>query len=166
LERKDLLAGVAKLLSDDIVELKDDNFDVIAEVKPESLLKVMRKLKEDSELDFSYLMCLSGADYPPDKLEVVYHLYSMEKKHRICIKTSLKRDEPSVPSVTSLWKAAEWHERETYDFFGIKFEGNPDLRRILLPEDFAGYPLKKDFESPEVVKSPDSKEMMQPAKKS
>ena len=162
MNRGNLITNINKLMSGYISEMDKESFDVTIVIEKEKLHEALKKLKEDKNLKLDYLMCLTGVDYPPDKLELVYHLYSMEKKHRVCVKSCLDRKNPVAPSVTDLWKAAEWHERETYDLIGIKFEGNPDLRRILLPEDFVGHPLQKDFTSPEVVKSPTPKEMMQP----
>jgi NADH-quinone oxidoreductase subunit C len=116
---------------------------------------------------FNFLNCISGVDYlhtDPKKaaksswqphLEVVYHLSSLTHKHGLVLKLKLprwKNDQagqlPEVPSVTGIWKTALWHEREVYDLAGVWFQGHPDLRRILCPEDWVGYPLRKDYEMP------------------
>ena len=89
-------------------------------------------------------MCLSGADYK-DRFEVVYHLYSMENKHKITLKATVDRNNPEIDSVAGIWATADWHERECYDLVGIKFIGHPDRRRILMPEDWEGHPLRKDY---------------------
>jgi NADH-quinone oxidoreductase subunit C len=94
-------------------------------------------------------MCLSGVDYAKDVLGVVYHLCSMTKRHKITLKADVPAADPRLPSVVSVWPSAGWHEREAYDMFGILFTGHPDLRRILLPEDYPGHPLRKDFKVPE-----------------
>ncbi|MFH1407388.1 MAG: NADH-quinone oxidoreductase subunit C, partial [Candidatus Omnitrophota bacterium] len=105
-----------------------------------------KTLKEDEKLRFDYLMCLSGVDYK-EYFEVVYHLYSMERGRRAAVKVKLSREKPEVDSVSSLWKSANWHEREAFDLLGIRFNNHPDLRRILLPEDWGeGFPLRKDYE--------------------
>ena len=108
------------------------------------LIERCEYLKNDPELAFDFLMCLSGVDWK-DSLEVVYHLYSFTRNHKLVIKVKVDRDNPKIPSVSSIWRTADWHEREAYDLFGIIFEGHPDLRRILLPEDWEGYPLRKDY---------------------
>jgi NADH-quinone oxidoreductase subunit C len=99
-------------------------------------------------------MCLSGVDYKgakgePDRMEVVYHLFSMKLRHKCVLKVELPRENPSVPTLENVWAIANWHEREAYDLFGIRFEGHSDLRRILCPDDWEGYPLRKDYQQPE-----------------
>ncbi len=89
-------------------------------------------------------MCLSGVDWV-NNLEVVYHIYSMTYHHKLVIKVPLTKDDPKIESVSGIWATANWHEREAYDLFGIIFENHPDLRRILLPEDWEGHPLRKDY---------------------
>ncbi|TAE59749.1 MAG: NADH-quinone oxidoreductase subunit C [Bacteroidetes bacterium] len=123
---------------------------------------VCEKLQRDERLYFDYLSCLTGVDQGPGKafLEVVYHLYSLIHEHAIVLKVRTLRDSPTpIPSVSAFWRAAEWHEREAWDLLGIPFGGHPDLRRILLPEDWQGHPLRKDYEVQEEyhgiqVKSP------------
>lgn len=136
------------LLKSEIV----DN-EIVVELKPEYILDFARLLKENENFYFDFLRCLCGVDYP-DKLMVVYHLYSTTFLYRMVIKVPLPKENPSLSSVTSVWKTANWHERETYEMFGINFEGHPDLRIILLPEDFEGYPLRKDFK---LIKTPEGK---------
>ncbi|TFB10570.1 NADH-quinone oxidoreductase subunit C [Candidatus Marinimicrobia bacterium MT.SAG.2] len=109
-----------------------------------SIADVCNYLKTESELQFTSLMCLSGVDYE-DKMEVVYHLHSLLHDHRVTLKVELSRDNPKLPSVSGVWKAANWHEREAYDMYGIVFDDHPDLRRILLPDDWEGFPLRKDY---------------------
>ena len=101
-------------------------------------------LRDDSALRFDYLMSLTAVDWT-DRFEVVYHLYSIPMKHYVTLKVKADREQPVVPSVTSIWKAADWQEREVYDMFGITFEGHPNLVRILLEEDWEGFPLRKDY---------------------
>ena len=109
-----------------------------------SIADVCNYLKTESELQFTSLMCLSGVDYE-DKMEVVYHLHSLLYNHKVTLKVELSRDNPKLPSVSGVWKAANWHEREAYDMYGIVFDDHPDLRRILLPDDWEGFPLRKDY---------------------
>ena len=162
--KEELTVKIQEYFSDKITEINKDSYDLIIVIDSSSFMNVMGILKNNKDFDFDYLMCLSGADYPPERLEVVYHLFSLEKNHRICVKTGLSRENPVVSSVVSLWRGAEWHEREAYDLFGITFEGNPDLRRMFLPEDFQGHPLRKDYSSPDVIPSPDVKELIRTGK--
>ena len=106
-------------------------------------------LRDDDAMLFDVLMCLSGMDYGGGKLGVVYHLDATVRRHKIVLKTEVTPAEPRVASVESVWKTANWHEREAFDLYGIVFEGHPDLRRILMPDDWQGYPLRKDFQVPE-----------------
>lgn len=112
------------------------------------LPEICAHLKSSAELAFDYPADITTVDWS-DRLEMVYHLYSVSKKHKLTLKTDLDRENPVIGSVISVWKGADWQEREIFDLFGVKFEGHPDLRRILLPEEFEGYPLRKDYVIPE-----------------
>jgi len=116
-------------------------------VKREHLLEVSRFLKEDPATTFNFLSDLCGVDYMgrEPRFEVVYHLYSMEHKHRLRMKVSLAESDLSIPSVVSIWRTANWHERECFDLLGITFSDHPDLTRILAPDGFTDHPLRKDF---------------------
>jgi NADH-quinone oxidoreductase subunit C len=137
------------------------------EVAADDLLDVCRKLKSTPALQFDFLNCITAVDYfqtDPKKaakagwephLELLYHLSSLAHKHSLVVKVQLPRwtdDEthrlPEAPSVSDIWRTADWHEREVYDLMGIRFLGHPDLRRILCPEDWDGHPLRKDYEIP------------------
>ena len=120
--------------------------ELTIKVKKEQIVKVCQFLKDDPHLAFNYLSDLCGVDYPEreERFEIVYHLYSITKRHRLRLKVSVKDGEP-LPSVIGVWQTANWHEREAYDLLGIPFEGHPDLRRILLPEDWEGHPLRKEY---------------------
>jgi len=122
------------------------------EVAPDLILSIADFLLTDESLYFDFLHCISGVDYGESegKLGLVYHLSSLIHEHQLVLKVSLDRSNPKpVPSVSGIWKAAEWHEREAFDLLGIPFENHPDLRRILLPDDWPGHPLKKDYEEPD-----------------
>lgn len=123
--------------------------DAFIKVNGEAIVQVLQCLRDD--LSFETLSCISGVDYPAkNQLALVYHPTSYTHKMIVPIKVFLPREgTPSVPSACSLFKAANWLERETYDMFGIKFEGHPDHRRILCPEDWEGWPLRKDFKTPD-----------------
>ena len=137
------------------------------EVSPEGLVEVCRHLHDEPGLEFNLLNCISGVDYfqPDEKkakkfpwdvhLEVVYHMWSLPHKRSLVLKVMLPRwkDDiegqlPEVPTVSGIWRTADWHEREVYDLMGVRFIGHPDPRRILCPEDWVGHPLRRDYEMP------------------
>jgi len=138
----DMLKGK---FGDAVVELQGGAFSpAFVVVVPAAVKEVSRFLKEDPALSFDSLMCLSGVDYK-ETFAVAYHLYSMKHRHAIGLKAMLPRENPSLPTVDDVWPAANFQEREAFDLFGIGFEGSKDLRRILLPEDWEGHPLRKDY---------------------
>jgi NADH-quinone oxidoreductase subunit C len=119
-------------------------------VQPAAIADVCGFLRDEPDLSFDALSNLSGVDYKAkDVIEVVYHLYSYRYRHKIVLKADTPRQQPVLPTVDGVWKAADWLEREVYDLLGVTFEGHPDLRRLLMPEDWIGYPLRKDFVEPE-----------------
>jgi NADH-quinone oxidoreductase subunit C len=115
-------------------------------VPADRLVELCTFLRDDPELDFTMLSWMAGADYLPrePRFETIYNLVSVNQNGRITLKVLVHEDNPRVPSVVSVWSTANWHEREAYDFYGITFTGHPDLTRILLPEDWVGWPLRKD----------------------
>jgi NADH-quinone oxidoreductase subunit C len=124
-------------------ELMDDTIELITE--PASVPIVMRALREDDDLRYEVLADICGVDTGVT-MQVVYHLWSpLSSAWLRVIADGLSREDPRVPSITFLWSGAEWGEREAYDMFGITFEGNRDLRRIYMPPDYLGFPLRKDF---------------------
>lgn len=119
--------------------------DPFIEVSPDKIHSILKFLKEDKELLFDNLLCISGVD-TPNHLEVVYHFHSYTHLHKVAIKALLTdKTKAELDTVSDLWKGANWLEREVYDLFGITFENHPNLRRILLPDDWEGYPLRKDY---------------------
>ena len=133
-----------------VLDVKVDGIiDSYARVAPDRIKEVAQFLRDDEKLAFDSLMCLSGVDYTGGKLGVVYHLSSMKWSHKFTLKVDATVDSPHVQSVEAVWRTANWHEREAYDVIGIVFDGHPDLRRILLPDDWEGYPLRKDYKVPE-----------------
>ena len=134
---------------DAVVELQSEGFSpAFVVVAPAAVREIAGFLKGDPALSFDSLMSLSGVDYK-EKFAVAYHLHSMKLRHAIGMKVFLPRETPSLPSVDDSWPAANFQEREAFDLFGIVFEGSKDLRRILLPEDWEGHPLRKDYKYPD-----------------
>jgi NADH-quinone oxidoreductase subunit C len=116
-------------------------------IDPSDLLAVCKHLHENSATYFDMLSCVTGIDNGPEvgMMEIAYNLYSIPFDHHLMIKVALDRSNPSVDSLTSIWKGADWLERETFDMYGIQFRDHPDPRRILNPADWEGYPLRKDY---------------------
>ena len=139
----------------EVVEVTQFKDQVSVHLKKDRIHDICSFLHDDPEMDFDFLVDLCGVDYlgkDRPRFEVVYILYSMDKKHSIRLRAQVPDagdgqdgHEPSIGSVTSIWREADWHERECFDLVGVRFEGHPDLRRILLPEDWAGHPLRKDY---------------------
>ena len=125
--------------------LEPARMDAWALVKsPDDLIEIMQFAKR--ELGFDCLINLTAIDWPKrNQIDVVYHLYSYSRRHAFVLKVSLPREKPSVPSIESVWKSADWLEREQYDLLGVEFRGHPDLRRIMLPDDWVGHPLRRDY---------------------
>jgi NADH-quinone oxidoreductase subunit C len=163
----EIISMLEERLGAKIKNKKLDVQDPYIVIEPADLVEVCRFLRDDPQLRFEILNCISGVDYlEPDAkkapkagfephMEVVYHLQSFTHRHRLVVKLILPRWKdnkpgalPEVPSVTSVWRAADWHEREVYDLSGIWFTGHPELRRILTAEDWEGHPLRKDYEYP------------------
>jgi NADH-quinone oxidoreductase subunit C len=121
--------------------------EAMLEVRPGRVRDTIEYLTREIDEPFEFLASVHGCDYLPDepRLGVHYQLLSMERTERICVKTRLGVDEPELPSVVDLFPGASFQEREVYDFFGVVFTGHPDLRRILMPEDYEGHPQRRDF---------------------
>jgi NADH-quinone oxidoreductase subunit C len=139
------LAERVRAISTDVVISRDE---VTAFVQPEELLGTLVSLRDDTELSFDALSSLTVVDWPDrvPRFWVAYELYSMAHRHRLRVKVGLPAEDPRVVSVTPMFPTANWHEREAWDFFGVVFEGHPDLVRILLPDDWEGFPLRKTEE--------------------
>jgi NADH-quinone oxidoreductase subunit C len=119
--------------------------ELTIEVSPEHIVAALSRLKND--LSFERLTSVTGVDRFPSepRFEVVYHLQSIANKQRLRVKARLSGDKPEIDSATGVYRSADWYERETFDFFGIVFLNHPDLRRIMLPDDWEGHPLRKDY---------------------
>ena len=147
-----ILARLRARFGPAILETHDYRGDHTAVVDRASLAEVLRFCRDDPALRFDMLMDLTAVDYlkfpgreEGARFEVVYHLYSVAENHRVRIKAPAEEDDPVVPSAVPLWAIANWYEREVWDMFGIRFDGHPDLRRLLLYEEFVGHPLRKDY---------------------
>jgi NADH:ubiquinone oxidoreductase subunit C len=116
-------------------------------VDPDRWIPLAEKLRNDASLKFDYLFCLTCIDWKTH-LTMVYHLTSTEHRHPLVVKSKLDRANPVIHTVCHIWRTAELHEREVFDLFGVKFTNHPDLRRLLLTDDWEGYPLRKDYEDP------------------
>jgi len=140
-----VLEKLKERFRDAILETHNFQGNETAQVKRESFLEIMHFLKD--ECGFEMLLDLCGVDHLPEtpRFEVVYHLKSFSRGYRIRIKVRVPEDDPVVPSLVSIWKGANWYERECFEFYGIKFQGHPDLRPLLLYPEFEGYPLRKDY---------------------
>lgn len=161
------LDRLKKRFGDKITGANMEALDPWIEVSPEGLVEVATWLRDQPDLRFDYLNCISGVDYfEPDAkkaakvawkphMEVVYHLWSVKHRVSLVLKVMLPRwkddvpgELPEVPTVSDIWRTADWHEREVYDLSGVRFVGHPNHRRILCPEDWVGHGLRKDYEMP------------------
>ena len=143
---KEIFERVNELCPGAAADLDEECLDPFFKVNAANLKDVCLALRDDGALRFSVLSDLTAVDLPTENvIEVVYHLYSYEPPQQIVIKADVDRDEARIATVEDVWKVANWFEREVFDLFGVLFEGHSDLRRILLPEDWVGYPLRKDF---------------------
>lgn len=127
--------------------LSEEKVDAFATVKPEAIVDLCRFARDEASLAFDYCEDITGIDWPARNcIEVVYHLFSLTHRHAMVLKVEADRANPSVPTVEGVWKAANWLEREIFDMLGVNFPGHSDMRRILLPDDWVGHPLRKDYQ--------------------
>ncbi|KUG04899.1 nadh-ubiquinone oxidoreductase chain c [hydrocarbon metagenome] len=141
LNLEQMVQDLSKSLGDKLISSNDGFFEILKIEKTE-LRALMLKLRD--EYGFNHLANLSSVDYN-EEFEVVYHLYSIPANDKVCVKTRVPRNSAEVDSLIDIWPTADWQEREVYDLMGIKFKGHPNLIRVLLPDDFDGHPLRKDF---------------------
>ena len=148
-----------KFGSDVIAGVESTGLQPALIINPDLIIQVCEELRDNKNTWFDFLSCLSGVDFGINdgRFGIVYHLASIPHKQQLVLKTIKQHDRnsddlPSFYSVSNVWRTAEWHEREAFDLLGIHFEGHPDLRRILLPDDWEGYPLRKDYEAAEEYK--------------
>ena len=140
---------------EEVLDIKEFRGQVSVSVRKDRIMEICRFLHDEPDLYLDYLIDLCGVDYlgkKENRFEVVYHLYSIRHRHALRLKAEVPENDARIDSVTPVWVGVNWHERECYDLFGIVFAGHPDLRRVLLPEDWEGYPLRKDYP----LKGPDT----------
>lgn len=141
---------LATELSADIALTTAEIGDPCIYVPSELWVKANEVARHNAELKFDFLRSITATDYPDEKqIEVTNHLFSYAYKHAITLKCRVDRDAPILPTITHVWPAANWHEREAFDLLGVQFSGHPNLKRLLLPEDWVGYPLRKDYKQEE-----------------
>ena len=154
-QQSPVVQKVQEQYPDAILDVSDARGELTITVRKDIIYELMAFLKNDSELTYNFLADVTAVDYSLledvlmeydyARFMVVYHLLSTERKARLRVKVPVHEKELSIPSMASIWKVANWLERETYDMFGITFENHPDLRRILMPDDYEGHPLRKDY---------------------
>ncbi len=144
LNKYPIAAALAKSYSDAISDGHDEHGELTIFISPPAIVEVCRFLKNEKK--FIRLSGISGVDWWPDspRFEIVYLLHSLSENQRLRLKCRIGENE-EIDSVTSVWRAANWYERETFDFFGVRFRNHPDLRRIMMPTDWEGHPLRKDY---------------------
>ena len=146
MEAKELYEKTAHRFSGKIGEFNGDVLEPYFYVEPSAVVEVCTYLRDSPEHRFEVLSDLTALDLPKQNwIQLVYHLYSYTHRHQAVLKVNLHRENPRVSTVENVWQAANWFEREVFDLFGVIFDGHSDLRRILLPEDWVGYPLRKDY---------------------
>ncbi|MCS7238162.1 MAG: NADH-quinone oxidoreductase subunit C [Thermoguttaceae bacterium] len=160
-----IFARLREKFGEGIIGLQTENVDPWIEVSPQILPEACKFLKDEPDLAFEMLNCITAVDYLPEtggrtdvqkgRIELIYHLTSLRFVRRLVLKTVIPRWQdnetgrlPQVPTVSHIWPTANWHEREIFDLMGVYFIGHPDLRRILCPEDWIGHPLRKDYQMP------------------
>lgn len=146
---EEIIERVKTVQGEDVLSAEVNLGDAVIFVTPTALHKVAGYLKTDLDLNFDYLSHITGADYLNEdrepRFEVVYEFHSIDKNHSIRIRVGLEEDDPTIPTVSDLWKGALYPERELFDMFGFKVLGHPDLSRLIMPEEWEGHPLRKDY---------------------
>lgn len=147
-QKTNIIDKIKSQFGDRVLDSHSFRDDQTVTVKKGCLLELALFLRDNPDLLFNFLMDITAVDYhkrKPVRFEVVYHFFSLKHNHRVRVKTAVGEDDCIVDSLHALWKTTNWYEREIWDMYGIKFRGHPDLRRILLYEEFKGHPLRKDY---------------------
>ena len=144
---QEIHAKLKTQFGDAVGDLTEAKIDPFVTVDADWIVEICQFAQAEAGLEFDYCEDVTGIDWPArNSIEIVYHLFSLQHRHQIVLKVVTDRAQPSVPSVQGVWKAANWLEREVYDMLGVDFVGHPDMRRILLPDDWVGHPLRKDYQ--------------------
>ncbi|MDZ7680654.1 MAG: NADH-quinone oxidoreductase subunit C [Fodinibius sp.] len=140
-----VIDGLSENYSDQLIDVYQSTGDTFIRVAPEAIVEICKYVKNDHH--FIYLTDILGADRftSEERFEVIYNVVSLRDRERLFLKVWLEEENPTVDSITDVWKAANWHERQVYDMFGVRFNNHPDMRRIYMPEDFDYFPLRKEF---------------------
>lgn len=147
METPEIHSLLKETFGEGIVEENLEGRDPWIRIARERIVEVARFLRDDPRLRLDLLQCLGAVDWK-DRFSVVYHLESTGHRHKLVVRVDLPREDPTIDSVAGVWAGANWHERESFDLMGIRFEGHPNLVRILCAEDWVGHPLRKDYEFP------------------
>jgi NADH-quinone oxidoreductase subunit C len=148
MEPLDIAENIKVTFPDEVLDIKEFRGQVSITLRKGRILDISRYLHDSPDLSFDYLVDVCGVDYlgrKEKRFEAVYHLFSIKHRHFIRLKAEVPEEDAAIDSVTSVWRGADWHEREAFDLCGIVFKGHPDPRRILMPEDWEGHPLRKDY---------------------
>ena len=148
MSEKKIIEHIKEVYSSILIDNHDFRDDQTITVRKDCGNEFFKFLRDESELSFNFLMDITAVDYlskKDERFEVVYHFYSLKHNHRLRVKIPVSAEDCSTESLTPLWKTANWYEREIWDMYGIKFRNHPNLRRILLYEEFKGHPLRKDY---------------------
>lgn len=145
MSREELQAAL--VAADSSITFEEGGEWLNANISPQSWKELARLLKSAEELKFDYLFCLTCVDWKTH-LTMVYHLNSTSHRHTLVVKVKLDRTRPEVETVCDIWRTAEFHEREVFELFGVQFLNHPDLRNLILPDEWSGYPLRKDYDDP------------------
>lgn len=148
------LVELVQSVNEETVRVDSSSSPLCIIINPDKLIITCNELHQNSSTYFDMLSCVTGIDngVESNTMEVIYHLYSIPFNASLMLKVVLPRENPEVDSLCSVWKSANWLEREVYDMFGIKFKNHPDLRRILMPNDWEGFPLRKDYQHQELYR--------------
>ena len=154
MDKDQLIAAVTAKFPEAKVDPSPSNLAVLI-VPVGQYRAVMEFLKNDPAMNFDYPMCQTAADWPErNVIAAIAHLYSMSLDHKIAVKVELDRGNPKMPTISDLWPGFDWFERETYDMYGVTFDDHPDLRRIMMTDDWVGFPLRKDYRDSRIVGKP------------
>lgn len=139
---KEIFEKLKKEFAEEVFDVSESDLFPFALVSSSKIKEIASFFKKES---FMHLSAITGIDEPPDFIFLIYHFYSLDKGLLLHIKVKLERNNPEAESISDIYSTANWHERECYDLLGVKFRNHPDLRRILMPEDWVGHPLRKDY---------------------